>query len=144
MSFVKIYLHCVWSTKNRECQNPTSFRPVLLAHFKEKCLEKKIFLDFINAHIDHVHALISLGKQQNVAEVMQLIKGDSSYWINSMKILPYHFSWQDDYWVASVSYSHVNKLREYIKNQDEHHKMNTSREEIDRFIKKNGFERGLD
>jgi REP element-mobilizing transposase RayT len=141
MSFAKIYLHCVWSTKNRDCQISTSFRPVLLAHLKEYCKEKKIFLDFINAHVDHVHALISLGKKQTVADIMQLIKGESSFWINSLMMMPYQFEWQDDYWVASVSYSHVDKVREYIKNQDQHHQNISRDEEIDRFLVKNGFER---
>ena len=141
MSYTKIYLHCVWSTKNRECIIPHSFRPVLLSHFKEYCQSKEIYLDFVNAHLDHVHALISLGKQQNIAEVMHLIKGESAYWINKMKILPYHFTWQDDYYAASVSYSHINKVRDYIKNQDEYHKKMTWAKEIERFILKNGFDR---
>lgn len=143
MSFTKIYLHCVWSTKNREIIIPNSFRPVLLAHFKEYCQSKEIFLDFVNVHKDHVHALISLGRKQNIAEVMHLLKGESSHWINKMKTLPYHFMWQDDYYAASVSFSHVERVREYIKNQDEHHRKMTWKEEIDRFLEKNGFERIL-
>jgi putative transposase len=46
MSFAKIYLHCVWSTKNREILIPNSFRQVLLAHFKEYYQSKEIYLDF--------------------------------------------------------------------------------------------------
>jgi REP element-mobilizing transposase RayT len=133
----------VWSTKNRECIIPHSFRPALLKHFKEYCPSKDIFLDFVNVHLDHVHALISLGKQQNIAEVMHLIKGESAHWINKTKMLPSHFMWQDDYYAASVSFSHVNKVRDYIKNQDEHHKKMTWAEELERFLIKNGFERGL-
>ena len=79
----------------------------------------------MNAHKDHVHALISLGKKQTIADIMQLIKGESSHWVNKMKVLPYQFTWQDDYYTTSVSYSHVNKVREYIKNQDEHHRKMT-------------------
>ncbi|MFA9391753.1 MAG: transposase [Prolixibacteraceae bacterium] len=143
MSYTKIYLHCVWSSKNRRCIIPNSFRPVLLSHFKEYCQSKEIYLDFVNAHLYHVHALISLGKQQNIAEVMHLMKGESAYWINKMKVLPSHFVWQDDYYAASVSFSHVNKVRDYIKNQDEHHKTMTWTEEIERIMIKNGFDRGL-
>ncbi|MFA9391934.1 MAG: transposase [Prolixibacteraceae bacterium] len=79
MSFVKIYLHCVWCTKNREHIIPNSSRPVLLNHFKEYCSSKNIFLDFVNVHLDHAHALISLGKEQNIAEIMHLLKGESSF-----------------------------------------------------------------
>ena len=143
MSFTKIYLHCVWSTKNRECIIPDSFRSALLAHFKEYCQSKEIFLDFINVHHDHAHALISLGRQQCIADVMHLIKGESSFWINKTKNLHTHFSWQDDYYAASVSFSHVERGREYIKNQDEHHRKISWEEELQRFLKKNGFERGV-
>ncbi len=92
MSYVKIWLHCVWSTKNRECIISKSFRPVLLKHFRENAIEKNIILDYINAQEDHVHTLINLGKQQNLSTVLQYLKGESSYWINNQKILPYHFA----------------------------------------------------
>ena len=72
---------------------------------------------------------------------MQLIKGESSYWINKSNLLRNKFSWQDDYFAVSVSHSHVNKVRDYIKNQEQHHKKMTWDEEIELFIKKYGFER---
>jgi putative transposase len=135
MSYVKIWLHCVWSTKNRECIIPNSFRPILLSHFREYALSKSVFIDYINAHEDHVHALVNLGKEQNIAEIMLLLKGESSNWVNKMHQLNYHFSWQDDYFAASVSHSHVDKVRAYIKNQDEHHKKITWNEELDLLLK---------
>jgi len=141
MSYLKIWLHCVWSTKNRECIIPNSFRPLLLSHFREYAGSKSIFLDYINAHIDHVHALINLGKEQNIAEIMHLLKGESSHWINKMKLLKCPFTWQDDYFAASVSHSHVDRVRKYIKNQDEHHKKMTWDEELDWFLEKCGFEK---
>ena len=69
MSYTKIWLHCVWSTKNRENTISHSFRPVLLSHFREQAQGKGIFLDYINAHKDHVHALINLGKTQRETAV---------------------------------------------------------------------------
>jgi putative transposase len=141
MSYVKIWLHCVWSTKNRECIISNSLRHVLLSHLRENAKSKSIYLDFINAHQNHVHALINLQKEQNISEIMQLIKGESSFWINKMQLADYHFGWQDDYYAASVSHSHVDKVRAYIKNQDEHHKKVTWEEEINLFYVKYGFEK---
>ena len=140
MSYVKIWLHCVWSTKNRECILPSSFRPGVLKHFRENADEKKIVLDYINAHENHVHALIDLGKQQNLATIMQYLKGESSFWINNQKVLPYHFSWQDDYFAVSISHSQVERVRSYIRNQDDHHKNLSWDEEVELFMKKYGFE----
>jgi len=140
MSYVKIWLHCVWSTKNRDQTIPHSFRPEVLKHFRENADEKNIILDYINAHENHVHALINLGKQQNLATIMQYLKGESSFWINSKKILPYQFSWQDDYFAVSVGHSQVERIRNYIKNQDEHHRKMSWEEEVNLFMKKYGFE----
>jgi len=141
MSYVKIWLHCVWSTKDRECIIPNSFRPLLLSHFRDYAKSKSIVLDYINVHKDHVHALVNLGKEQNIAEIMHLLKGESSYWVNKMQQLEYHFAWQDDYFAASVSHSQVDKVRAYIKNQDAHHKKMTWDEELDLLLKKYGFEK---
>lgn len=140
MSYVKIWLHCVWSAKNRANIIPHSFRPEVLKHFRQNADEKNIILDYINAHENHVHALINLGKQQNLATLMQYLKGESSFWINSRKVLPYHFSWQDDYFAVSIGQSQVERVRDYIKNQDEHHKKMSWEEEVELFMKKYGFE----
>ncbi len=141
MSYVKIWLHCVWSTKNRESYIPFSFRPDLLKHFRTNAESENIALDYINAHENHVHALISLDKQQNIACLMHLLKGESSFWINKQKILTSHFEWQDDYFAVSVSPSQINKVRLYIKNQDKHHKQISWEEESRQFISKLGFEK---
>lgn len=141
MSYVKIWLHCVWGTKNRDCTIPMLLRPALLKHLRENAAQNKITLDDINAHLDHVHALINVGKQQNLFTIMQFLKGESSFWINTEKVLPYHFSWQDDYFGVSVSHSHVDRVRQYIKNQEEHHKKISWEEEVEFFMKKYGFER---
>jgi putative transposase len=139
MSFVKIWIHCVWSTQNRDCYIPLSFRPDLLKHFRINAEAKNIILDYINAHEDHVHALINLGKQQNMADVVHLLKGESSFWINRQKILPFEFKWQDDYFAMSVSPSHVDRVRHYIKNQDDHHKHMSLEEETKLLMTKSGF-----
>ena len=141
MSYTTIWLHCVWSTKNRDHLISSIFRPVLLSHFREQAKEKDIFLDYINAHEDHVHALINLGKQQTIADIMHQLKGESSYWINKVDVMPFKFQWQDDYFAISVSPSHVERVRKYIQNQDEHHREITWEEEAEIFMKKYGFER---
>ena len=65
---------------------------------------------------------------------MQLIKGESSFWINKNKITSTKFEWQDDYFAVSVSESGVDAMREYIKNQEEHHTKKTFQQEYDEFI----------
>jgi putative transposase len=96
-------------------------------------------MDCINGYSEHVHCLISLGREQRLSYVAQLIKGESSFWINKNKLTRSKFAWQDDYYAVSVSESHVEQVRVYIKSQEDHHKLKSFEEEIEVFMKKYGF-----
>lgn len=89
----------------------------------------------------HCHCLISLGIDQNIQKIIQLIKGESSFWINKNRITEGKFEWQDDYFAVSISESMVEKVRDYIRNQEEHHKTKTFAQEYDEFILKYGFDK---
>ena len=116
-----------------------TIRQKLFSHIRENALAKNIHIDFINGHIDHIHILVSLNADQTIANIIQLIKGESSYWINKNKLMPQKFEWQDDYFAVSVSESGINSVREYIKNQEEHHKKKTFQQEYDEFMERYGF-----
>ena len=90
----------------------------------------------INGYVNHVHVLISLETNQNLAEIIKLIKGESSFWINKQNFYHWKFSWQDDYYAISVSPGHVGRIREYIKTQVEHHKKYTLDKEMEEFQRK--------
>ncbi|WP_300978303.1 IS200/IS605 family transposase [Flavobacterium sp.] len=140
MPFVKVYLHCVWSTKNRIPYLDTiELRQKVWNHIRENAIQKGIFIDFINGYSDHCHCLISLGVDQNIQKVIQLIKGESSFWINKNELTKEKFQWQEEYFAVSVSESVLDKVRDYIKNQETHHKKKTFQEEYDEFILKYGF-----
>lgn len=106
---------------------------------RENALKKNIYVDFVNGYTDHVHCLISLCQEQSIAKVVQLIKGESSFWINKNNLCKENFEWQDDYFAVSVSESGVNRVREYIKNQEVHHASKTFQQEYDEFVEKYGF-----
>jgi REP element-mobilizing transposase RayT len=112
---------------------------VIFNHITENAKEKNIWMDSVGGHKQHVHCLISLGKDQTISGVLQLIKGESSFWINKNKIVQGKFAWQDDYWAVSVSESHLEQVRKYIQNQEEHHRTKSFDEEIDEFMKKYGW-----
>lgn len=100
-------------------------------HIRENAIEKGIFIDFVGGYSDHCHCLVSLGVDQTIQKIIQLIKGESAYWINKsgllngdMKNFPEtgsKFEWQKEYFAISVSESVVERVRNYIKNQEEHH-----------------------
>ena len=141
MSYVRIWVHCVWGTKNRQPFLTNNNKKTLIDHIRENADMKDIYIDFINGHREHLHCLLSLNKEQSIANVMQLIKGEASFWINKNALTKTKFSWADEYYAVSVSQTHVNKVREYIKNQGEHHRKKTWQDECDEFITKYGFEK---
>ena len=113
-------------------------------HIKENAASKDIYLDCVNGYFDHVHCLMSLKTNQTIAKNMQLIKGESSYWINKEKFLLTKFQWQEEYFAVSVSHSMVDRVRNYIYRQEEHHSKKTFQEEYDEFIVKYGFQKFKD
>ncbi|MEO7977436.1 IS200/IS605 family transposase [Flavobacterium sp.] len=130
MSLIKVYIHFVWSTKNRvPYLNTSELRQKVWNHIKGNAKEKGIFIDFINGYSDHCHCLVSLGVDQSIQKIMQLIKGESSFWINKNQLTKEKFEWQDEYFAFSVSESIIDKVRDYIKNQEEHHKRKTFQED---------------
>ncbi|MDP2207873.1 MAG: transposase [Bacteroidota bacterium] len=140
MSWVRVWIHLVFSTKNWEpFLNSKEIRNKVFQHIKQNAEEKGIWLDCINGYHDNVHCLISLNKDQTISKVAQLIKGESSFWINQNKITNQKFVWQDDYWAVSVSESHLHELREYIYQQEKHHTKKTFTEEVKEFVAKYGF-----
>ncbi len=141
MSHIKVWLHFVWSTKNRKPLLADDIRQKVFRHIRENAKEKGIFIDFINGYVDHVHCLISLSPDHTLKQIMQLIKGESSHWINKNGLCKEKFSWQDDYFVVSVSESVVDNVREYIKNQETHHREKSFDEEFEEFLKRAGFQR---
>jgi putative transposase len=142
MAFVKVYIHFVWSTKDRVQYLRTSeIRNKVWNHIRENAKKKSIFIDFVNGYAEHCHCLISLGIDQTIEKVMQLIKGESSYWINKQNLINEKFEWQDEYFALSVSESIIDNVRNYIKNQEEHHRHRNFQEEYDEIIVKYGFQR---
>lgn len=141
MPFVKVWIHLVWSTKNRHPYLKDDIRQKVFKHIRENAMKKDIYLDFVNGYTDHIHCLVSLSVDQTIAKTVQLIKGESSFWINKEELMEERFEWQDEYFAVSVSESVVDKVRNYIKNQEDHHSHKTFQQEYDEFTSKYGFEK---
>ncbi|UQB68080.1 IS200/IS605 family transposase [Epilithonimonas zeae] len=140
MPFVKVYIHIVWSTKNRiPFLNSKNLRINVWKHIKQNANEKEIFIDVVNGYSDHCHCLISLSTNQTIEKVVQLIKGESSFWINKNNLTKEKFAWQDEYFAVSVSESMIEKVRNYIINQEKHHLTRSFSEEYEEFISKYNF-----
>ena len=139
MPYIKIFVHTVWATKHRH-PYLSDIKQQVIKHIRENAKEKNIFIDHINGYYEHLHCLISLHADQNIATIMNLLKGESSFWINKQKLTRDKFGWQDEYFAVSVSESQLETVRRYIRNQEHHHKKKTFQQEYDEFMKNYGFE----
>jgi putative transposase len=93
----KVYVHFVWTTKNREHILTPTARTRLHAHVLKNALENTIVVEALNVKPEHVHLLVKLSRTCAVEEVAKLLKGESSHWINHNNVIPQKFSWQTGY-----------------------------------------------
>lgn len=140
MPFTRILIHAVWATKDRKPIMTKMNKDALCLHIRENAALKNIHLINVNGWLDHLHCLISLSTDQNIATVMNLLKGESSFWGNRHLSWSEKFGWQDEYFAVSVSQSHMEVVNHYIDNQEEHHKNKTFQQEYDEFIRNYNFE----
>ncbi|WP_027377119.1 transposase [Kaistella palustris] len=140
MSFVQIYIHLVFSTQEmKPFLNSKVLRIKVWNHINENATEKGIHIGEINGYSDHCHCLISLGRNQEIAKIAQLIKGESSFWINRNNLTADQFRWQDEYFAVSVSASGVEEVRNLLNDQESYHTTKPFLEEYSELIKKHGF-----
>ena len=111
----------------------------MFRRIQENARAKNIFIDFINGYKGHVHCLVSLDDDLSIGKIALLIKGESLHWINQQKSTPTKFEWQDEYIAISVSESMLEKVRQYIRGQGEHHRKKSFADEYEQILKKCGF-----
>lgn len=101
MPFIRVWIHFIWSTKNREKIISKELKSALLNHIISNAQEKTICIDSINCISDHIHVLVSLNTDQSISKTVMLLKGESSYWVNRNKLTKTKFEWQDEYIAVS-------------------------------------------
>ncbi len=137
-SYYSLWYHLVWSTKNRIPLIEKPWKWLLYDHIKEYCAIKEYHLDFINGTENHVHLLIGLSLPDKFSEFIRDIKACSSIWMKQNTSQKY-FAWQEGYGSFSVSYSSLEKVYHYIKNQEEHHKTKSFDQEYLELLKKHNL-----
>ncbi len=143
MGYVKVYVHLVWATYKRQPLLTNDIRKEVFTHMRKNAFNKGIFLDHIGGYTNHIHCLISLKGDQSISKICQLLKGESTYWINKTKITKVKFRWQEEYYAVSIGESQKNIVRNYIRNQEIHHQKVSYEEEYKQFLKLYGFSKFL-
>jgi putative transposase len=136
MSYISSYHHCVFSTKER--------RPIITPALRERlwpfmggiARQNKMTAVEIGGVEDHVHILLAIPSTIAIAKALQLIKGGSSKWVHETFPENRLFGWQTKYGAFSVSVSQLDKIVSYIKDQENHHRKMTFKEEFVALLQK--------
>lgn len=129
-------VHIIFSTKERRRCLTNEIRSRVWAYQSRILQNLECYSITIGGVEDHVHILCNLTKKHAPAKVLELLKKDSSKFVKSLGVDLALFHWQDGYGLFSVSPSHVESVRQYILNQEEHHKTETFQEEFLRILSK--------
>jgi REP element-mobilizing transposase RayT len=139
-SLARIYLHLVFSTKDRTPIISDQIRDPLHAYTAIVLKNLGCHANLINSVEDHVHVLFELGRTVAVSQVVEDVKKSSSKWIKTQPHGATDFAWQNGYGVFSVSHSNVEAVRDYIVSQREHHRKRTFQEELRTLLEKHGVQ----
>jgi REP element-mobilizing transposase RayT len=139
-SYSKVWIHLVWGTLGREPMLSKSAATTASSWLTKYASQKKIYLKTNYFNADHVHALVDLPTNLCIEDLVQLLKGASSHWINEQQLVSGKFSWGRGYGVFSVSESGVAEVSDYIANQEEHHRKRSFADELKLFVERYGLD----
>lgn len=123
-----LHYHVVFSTKNREAVIGPQVREDLHAYLGGIVRGMEGVAYAVGGTNDHVHVFLGLKATHCLANVMRELKADSSKWLKTEKSV-HNFSWQEGYGAFTVSAPDLERVKQYVLNQEEHHRVKTFKEE---------------
>jgi putative transposase len=139
-SLAKIYIHAIFSTRNREPRLADAWREELFRVMGGLINQTGCQSLIVGGIADHIHMLFLLGRTITIAEMIGQTKSSSSAWINETHGILTAFHWQSGYAAFSVSDSNVEAVREYIRLQPEHHVRQSFQEELREWLTRYGID----
>ena len=134
-TYTQIHIQFVFAVKYRLALIATPWQNELHQYITGIIQNKSHKMLSINSMPDHLHMLIGFRPDANMSQLIQVVKSESSQWINDNHLSREKFSWQEDFGAFSYSKSHVPNVIQYIQNQEVHHRKQPFREEYISFLK---------
>lgn len=134
-TYTQLYIHFVFAVKYRQATITEEWEQRLQKYITGIVQSNGHKLLAINNMPDHVHIFIGLNPKQSISELMKLVKGDSSEFINKEGLTKRKFYWQEGYGAFTNSRSQIDGVVKYILNQKEHHSKKTFKEEYLEMLK---------
>ncbi len=135
-SLAKVYVHVIFSTKNRMPVLADEWRDELFRVLGGAANHLGCQSMIVGGFVDHVHLLFQLGRTITIADAVGKIKSTSSAWINQTRGVAVEFHWQAGYAAFSVSQSSVEAVRQYIRQQPEHHARQSFQDELRAWLRR--------
>lgn len=133
-TYTQIHIQLIFAVQYRLAMIDKSWKDEFYKYITGIIQQQKHKLIIINGILNHIHILIGYRPHQSLSDLLQDIKGGSSKWINEKKLTRKKFAWQEGYGAFSYSYSHLSRVINYIKNQEQHHKKVTFMDEYRSFL----------
>jgi putative transposase len=139
-TYTQIHLHIIFAVKYRKALIDPEWKEELHRYMTAIIQNRSHKVLAINTMPDHIHILIGYRPADPLPDLMRVLKGDSSAWINRTKKTSVQFAWQSGYAAISYSRAEIPVIANYIANQEEHHKKTTHREELIAILEEAGVE----
>ncbi len=124
-TYTQIYIHFVFATERRMRFLTPEIRQETYSYLAGCIKDLKGFVQCIGGMDDHIHILVGMPPTLSVSEFAQKVKANSSRFINEKGWVLGKFKWQEGFGAFSVSQSGLENTREYIQNQENHHRKHT-------------------
>lgn len=128
-TFTQIHIHIITAVRFRESLIAKSWKERLHAYITGIVQNFGHKMISINSMPDHLHFLFGCRPTQSISDLMELLKGKSSTWVNDQRLCKGNFRWQEGYGAFSYAKSQLPNVCHYIENQELHHRKKTFREE---------------
>lgn len=139
-SLSKVYVHIIFSTKNRRKLIDDTIQNDFFDYLGGICKGLECNPVQVGGYINHVHILCTLSRKVTQMKLLEELKKQSSKWIKTKGSKYSNFYWQNGYGIFSVNPAKIDALIDYIKNQKEHHRTRTFKDEFRAFLKKYNVE----
>lgn len=139
-TYTQILYQIVFSTKGRELTLTNPGRQELFKFVSGILKNKKCHLYRINGVEDHLHILTDLNPTISLSSLVKDIKLASTEHIKKERLFNKFNGWQEGYGAFTYSIEAKERLIEYVKNQEEHHKVKTFKEEYLNLLKEHNID----
>ena len=139
-TYTQIHIHCVFAVKFRKSVITAEWKDRLYKYITGIVQNQGHKMLAINGMPDHIHMFFGMRPAQSLSDLMRIVKGESSEWINMERLTSYLFRWQEGYGAFSYTKKEIPVVCNYIHNQEEHHKKEHFLKEYEALLNEFGVE----